>query len=53
MLVEDYVLEFYNLVAHNQLNESKEKLVSRFTEGLNRLIQYGMNISAFTMAEAI
>ena len=31
MLVEDYVLEFYNLVARNQLNESKEKLVSRFT----------------------
>ena len=53
MSMEDYVLEFYNLVACNQLNESEEQLVSRFTEGLNRLFQYGMNILTFTMAEAI
>ena len=38
MSVEDYVPEFYNLVARNQLNELKQQLVSRFIEGLNRLI---------------
>ena len=53
MSVEDYVSKFYNLVARNQLNESGEQLLSRFTKGLNRLIQYWMIISTFTMVEEI
>ncbi|XP_026459445.1 uncharacterized protein LOC113360113 [Papaver somniferum] len=51
--VEEYVAEFYNLVARNQIQDTEEQLVARFIEGLNRLIQYSMTQSAFTMVEAI
>ncbi|XP_026443706.1 uncharacterized protein LOC113343768 [Papaver somniferum] len=52
-LVEEYLAEFYSLVARNQLNETEEQLVSRFIEGLNRVVQQRMNQSVFTMVEAI
>ncbi|XP_026378284.1 uncharacterized protein LOC113272699 [Papaver somniferum] len=52
-LVEDYVAEFYNLLARNEINESEERLVARFVKGLNRLIQNNMTQSAFTMVEVI
>ncbi|XP_026455778.1 uncharacterized protein LOC113356752 [Papaver somniferum] len=52
-LVEEYVAEFYNLLARNELHESEEQLVARFVEGLNTLIQQGMVQSVFTMVEAI
>ncbi|XP_026460050.1 uncharacterized protein LOC113360806 [Papaver somniferum] len=52
-LVEEYVDEFYSLVARNQLNESEEQLVARFIEGLNILIQQGMTQSVYTMVEAM
>ncbi|XP_026416146.1 uncharacterized protein LOC113311530 [Papaver somniferum] len=52
-LVEEYVAEFYNLLARNEINESEEQLVARFIEGLNRLIQNNMTQSYFTMVEAI
>ncbi|KAL5719094.1 hypothetical protein ACHQM5_011919 [Ranunculus cassubicifolius] len=51
--VREYVTEFYNLVARNQLHETEEQLVSRFVEGLNMLIQAGMTQSVFTMVEAV
>ncbi|XP_026399202.1 uncharacterized protein LOC113295057 [Papaver somniferum] len=51
--VEEYVAEFYSLVARNQIQESEEQLVTRFIEGLNILIQYSMTRFAFTMVEAI
>ncbi|XP_026417196.1 uncharacterized protein LOC113312676 [Papaver somniferum] len=52
-LVEEYVAEFYGLVARNQLKETEEQLVVRFIYGLNNLIQQGMTQSSFTMVEAI
>ncbi|XP_026398261.1 uncharacterized protein LOC113294050 [Papaver somniferum] len=52
-LVEDYVVEFYNLLSRNEINEYEEQLVARFVEGLNRLIQNNMTQSDFTMVEAI
>ncbi|XP_026416582.1 uncharacterized protein LOC113312021 [Papaver somniferum] len=52
-LVEEYVAEFYNLLARNELHESEEQLVARFVEGLNTLIQQGMVQSVFTMVDAI
>ncbi|XP_026437818.1 uncharacterized protein LOC113336036 [Papaver somniferum] len=48
-LVEEYVAEFYALVARNQLNET----VARFIAGLNNLIQQVLTQSVFTMVEAI
>ncbi|XP_026415923.1 uncharacterized protein LOC113311300 [Papaver somniferum] len=53
ILVEEYVDEFYALVARNQLNETEEQLVARFIAGLNNLIQQGLTQSVFTMVEAI
>lgn len=50
--VEEYVSEFYSLVAKNQLHESEE-LVSQFIDGLNRLIQHEMTQSIYTRVEAI
>ncbi|XP_026400412.1 uncharacterized protein LOC113296319 [Papaver somniferum] len=52
-LVEEYVDEFYILVARNQLNETEEKLIAHFIDGLNNLIQQGMTQSVFIMVEAI
>ncbi|XP_026434078.1 uncharacterized protein LOC113331593 [Papaver somniferum] len=52
-LVEEYVAEFYALVARNQLHETEEQLVARFIAGLNNLIQHGLTQSVFTMVEAI
>ncbi|XP_026384542.1 uncharacterized protein LOC113280104 [Papaver somniferum] len=52
-LVEEYVAEFYALVARNQLNETEKKLVARFIAGLNNLIQQGLTESVFSMVEAI
>ena len=51
--VEDYLAEFSNLVARNQLQESEEQLVSRFREGLNRFIKLKMSQVAYTMVEAV
>ncbi|XP_026383572.1 uncharacterized protein LOC113279075 [Papaver somniferum] len=53
ILVEEYVAEFYALIARNRLNETEEQLVARFIDGLNSLIQQGMTQSAFIMVEAI
>ncbi|XP_026458570.1 uncharacterized protein LOC113359097 [Papaver somniferum] len=50
-LVEEYVAEFYGLVARNQLKETEEQLVAFFIDGLNNLIQQGMTQSAFNMDE--
>ncbi|XP_026429996.1 uncharacterized protein LOC113326491 [Papaver somniferum] len=51
-LVEEYVVEFYSLVARNQLNETEAQLLASFIDGLNNLIQQGMTQSVFTMVEA-
>ncbi|XP_026417005.1 uncharacterized protein LOC113312468 [Papaver somniferum] len=51
--VEDYVAEFYNLIARNEIQETEEQLVACFIEGLHRLIQNNMTQSVFTMVEAI
>ncbi|XP_026395740.1 uncharacterized protein LOC113290343 [Papaver somniferum] len=52
-LVEEYVAEFYNLIARNQLKESEEQLVARFIDELNNLIQQSMTQSVFTMVEVV
>ncbi|XP_026400411.1 uncharacterized protein LOC113296317 [Papaver somniferum] len=52
-LVEEYVADFYALVARNQLNETEEQLVAHFIADLNNLIQQGLTQSVFTMVEAI
>ncbi|XP_026432433.1 uncharacterized protein LOC113329823 [Papaver somniferum] len=52
-LVEEYVAEFYGLVARNRLKETEEKLVARFIDELSNLIQQGMTQSSFIMVEAI
>ncbi|XP_026417495.1 uncharacterized protein LOC113312976 [Papaver somniferum] len=52
-LVDEYVSEFYSLIARNELKESDEQLVARFIEGLNRVIQEGMTQTVYTMDEAI
>lgn len=52
-MVEEYVTEFYALVARNQLRESQEQLMSQFTEGLNRLIRSRLVFSTYAMVDTI
>lgn len=50
--VEEYVTDFYTLVARNNLKEN-EQLISRFIEDLNQLIRHGMVTTTHTMVDTI
>ena len=42
--VDDYTIEFHQLVSQNDLAETKEQLVSRYIEGLHPQIQDTLNL---------
>ncbi|KAF9605620.1 hypothetical protein IFM89_017963 [Coptis chinensis] len=37
--IEEYMTEFYDLLTRNQVTETESQLVSRFLNGLNRIVK--------------
>ncbi|KAF7145040.1 hypothetical protein RHSIM_Rhsim04G0049200 [Rhododendron simsii] len=42
--VNDYTMEFYQLVARNDLAETNDQLISRYVGGLRQSFQYALNV---------
>ncbi|KAF9591902.1 hypothetical protein IFM89_009510 [Coptis chinensis] len=51
--IEEYVTEFYSLIARNDVRETEEQLIYHFIGGLNRVISNSMLSSTYTMADTI